>query len=85
MNSDGNGKHRAAHAVESGMSKAPHSPAAIARAYTDAVNRRAYAEAAELLAEDVELDLPRRSAGWPRSVAREQGATAAGRAHRGRP
>jgi ketosteroid isomerase-like protein len=40
------------------MSDGPHSPAAIALAYTDAVNRRAHAEAAELLAEDVELIFP---------------------------
>jgi ketosteroid isomerase-like protein len=37
------------------MNDVPHDPAAIARAYTDAVNRRAYAEAAQLLDEEVEL------------------------------
>ena len=35
-----------------------HGGAAIARAYTEAVNRQAYAKAAELLAEDVELIFP---------------------------
>ena len=40
------------------MSEVLNGAAAIARAYTDAVNRRAYAEAAELLAEDVELTFP---------------------------
>ena len=58
------------------MSDGPHSPAAIARAYTDAVNRHAYAEAAELLAEDVELIFPgSRLVGreaWLESRARQQ-------------
>ena len=58
------------------MSDDPHSPAAIARAYTDAVNRHAYAEAAELLAEDVELIFPGgRLVGreaWLESRARQQ-------------
>ena len=58
------------------MSDAHNGPAAIARAYTDAVNRRAYAEAAELLAEDVELIFPGgRLAGreaWLESRARQQ-------------
>ena len=40
------------------MSEVEHGPAAIALAYTDAVNGRAYDEAAELLAEDVELIFP---------------------------
>ena len=50
--------------------------AAIARAYTEAVNRQAYAEAAELLAEDVELIFPGgRLTGrdaWVESRARQQ-------------
>jgi hypothetical protein len=58
------------------MSDDPHSPAAIARAYTDAVNRCAHAEAAELLAEDVELIFPGgRLVGreaWLESRARQQ-------------
>ena len=47
------------------MNDGPQSPAAIARAYTDAVNRHAHAEAAELLAEDVEL-IGRQSQTWVR-------------------
>ena len=40
------------------MSDAALGPAAIVRAYTDAVDRRAYAEAAELLADKVEMVFP---------------------------
>jgi len=57
------------------MNEVPHDAAAIARAYTDAVNRRAYAEAAELLAEDVELIFPGGSLGsraaWLESRSRQ--------------
>ena len=58
------------------MSKIPYDSAAIARAYTDAVNRRAYAEAAGLLAEEVELIFPGGSLvgreAWLESRARQQ-------------
>jgi hypothetical protein len=58
------------------MSEIPHDSTAIARAYTDAVNRRAYAEAAELLAEEVELIFPGGSLvgrdAWLESRARQQ-------------
>jgi ketosteroid isomerase-like protein len=57
------------------MNEVPRDPATIARAYTDAVNRRAYAEAAELLAADVELIFPGGSlsgrGAWVESRARQ--------------
>jgi hypothetical protein len=58
------------------MSDATPGPAAIARAYTDAVNRRAYGEAAELLADEVELVFPggrlEGREAWLESRARQQ-------------
>jgi ketosteroid isomerase-like protein len=58
------------------MNTVPQDSATVARAYTDAVNRRAYAEAAELLAEEVELIFPAGSlmgrGAWLESRARQQ-------------
>jgi ketosteroid isomerase-like protein len=58
------------------MSKIPYDSVAIARAYTDAVNRRAYAEAADLLADEVELIFPGGSLvgreAWLESRSRQQ-------------
>ena len=59
-----------------GHERRPDGAAAIARAYTDAVNRHAYAEAAELLAQDVVLIFPggrlEGREAWLESRARQQ-------------